>query len=179
MTAWTGPSRDFGTGAGTCRHGGQFVTGHGNLNPRAATLADVPGISACVDSAYRPYISRVGKRPGPMLEDYRQVVTAHRAYVTEASDGITGVLVLKETQDGLLLDNIAVHPSHQGKGAGADLVRFAESEACRLGYGCLSLYTHQRMTENISWYRRLGYREAARRTEHGFARVYLCKNLSA
>ena len=40
------------------------------LRIRAATAADVPAIADIVDQAYRHYIARMGKPPGPMLEDY-------------------------------------------------------------------------------------------------------------
>ena len=47
----------------------------------------------------------------------------------------------------------------------------------RLGYGHLDLYTHERMTENIAMYERIGYVEVDRRTERGFPRVYMRKRL--
>jgi hypothetical protein len=37
---------------------------------RAATAADVPAIADIVDQAYRHYIARMGKPPGPMLDEY-------------------------------------------------------------------------------------------------------------
>jgi hypothetical protein len=37
---------------------------------RAATAADVPAIADVVDHAYRHFIARIGKPPGPMLDDY-------------------------------------------------------------------------------------------------------------
>ena len=36
---------------------------------RPATVADVPAIAENVEQAYRHYISRIGKPPGPMLDD--------------------------------------------------------------------------------------------------------------
>ena len=53
----------------------------------------------------------------------------------------------------------------------------AESEARQLGYGHLDLYTHERMTENVALYARIGYTEVDRRTERGFPRVYMRKRL--
>jgi hypothetical protein len=37
---------------------------------RAATAADVLLIGQIVEQAYRHYIPRIGKLPGPMLDDY-------------------------------------------------------------------------------------------------------------
>ncbi len=128
-------------------------------------------------AAYSPYIERIGQPPGPMLDDYDQVVRDHRVYVIEEAGVILGALVLIEKEEGLLFDNIAVQPARQGEGIGRRLMEHAESEAHRLGYRHLDLYTHERMTENIAMYERIGYVEVDRRTEHGFPRVYMRKRL--
>ena len=144
---------------------------------RPATAADAAGIAECVRAAYSHYIERIGEPPGPMLDDYDEVVREHRAYVIEDGGEIIGALVLMDREDGLLFDNVAVRPLRQGEGIGGRLMEHAESEARRLGHGHLDLYTHQQMTENISIYARLGYVEIDRRTERGFPRVYMRKRL--
>jgi hypothetical protein len=45
---------------------------------RAATAADVPAIAEILDQAYRHYIVRTGKPPGPMLDDYAARVSEAR-----------------------------------------------------------------------------------------------------
>jgi hypothetical protein len=42
---------------------------------RAGTAADVPAIADIVDQAYQHYIARIGKPPGPMLDDYTRRCT--------------------------------------------------------------------------------------------------------
>lgn len=37
-------------------------------------------MAACVRAAYTHYIERIGQRPGPLLDDYDQVVRDHHAY---------------------------------------------------------------------------------------------------
>ena len=150
------------------------MTAHG---PRPATTTGAPSIAECVRAAYSHYIERFGTRPGPMLDDYDQVVRNHRAYVVEDGGDIVGALVLMDKEDGLLLDNVAVLPTRQREGIGRRLVEHAESEARRLGHLHLDLYTHQRMTENIAMYLRYGYEEIDRGTERGFPRVYMRKRL--
>lgn len=145
---------------------------------RPATAADAAGISECVRAAYTHYVERIGTPPGPMLDDYHQVVRDHRAYVIDDDGRVVGVLVLMDKEGGLLLDNVAVLPSRQGEGIGRRLIEHAESEARRLGHRHLDLYTHQKMTENIAMYARNGYEEIDRRTERGFPRVYMRKQLS-
>ncbi len=140
-----------------------------------ATDADVTAIQRCVNAAYHPYIERLGKPPGPMLDDYERVVKQHHAYVAESEGEIAGLVVLIEQVSGILLDNVAVDPAHQGKGIGRQLVEFAETKARELGYLYLDLYTHELMAENIAMYKRMGYTETDRRTEKGFQRVYMRK----
>ncbi|MEM7121629.1 MAG: GNAT family N-acetyltransferase [Pseudomonadota bacterium] len=147
-----------------------------------ALLEDAPAVAAVVAAAYTPYIARIGTKPGPMLDDYAAVIADHIVHV--ARDGgapggtIGGVVVLIEKQDGtILFDNIAVAPEAQGSGLGRRLMDFAEAEAARRGYARLDLYTHHMMTENIEIYARRGYVETDRRTERGFPRVYMAKDL--
>ena len=148
-----------------------------DVKVRAAVAADAAGLAECVRAAYGHYIERIGRPPGPMLDDYDRVVRDHRAYVLEEGGEIVGALVLIEKEDGLLLDNVAVLPARHGEGIGRRLLEHAESEARRLGYRHLDLYTHERMTENVALHARIGYAEIDRRTERGFPRVYMRKRL--
>ena len=75
------------------------------------------------------------------------------------------------------MDNVAVHPAYQGRGLGRQLVALAEEEARRVGLTTVTLYTNERMTENLELYKRLGYMETERKTEQGYQRVYMRKEL--
>jgi ribosomal protein S18 acetylase RimI-like enzyme len=131
-----------------------------------------------VTDAYAHYVERMGKPPGPMLDDYSKRVADGQAWVREENGAILGLLVLEDDcHDALLLDNIAVSPSAQGKGVGRSLMAFAESEARRRGHKQVRLYTHVLMTENIKLYVHLGFHETGRVSEQGFDRVYMSKAL--
>lgn len=144
---------------------------------RKAIITDANGILACAESAYQQYISIIGKKPGPMLDDYSQIVLQHQVFVVEANEVIAGVLVLIQKDDRILLDNVAVHTDFRGRGVGSKLVRFAEVEVLRQGYDSLELYTHELMTGNYHAYLKLGYIEIERREEKGYARIYMQKKL--
>jgi GNAT superfamily N-acetyltransferase len=101
---------------------------------RAATAADVSAIADIVDQAYRHYIARMGKPPGPMLDDYAARVLEGVVWVLEEGAAIAGIIVLLPTTKYLLLDNIAVSPARQGLGLGRRLLAFAEAGALRRGY---------------------------------------------
>ena len=88
---------------------------------RAATAADVSAITEIVDQAYRHYIARMGKPPGPMLHDYAARVLEGVVWVLEEGAAVAGIIVLLPTADYLLLDNIAVSPARQGLGLGRRL----------------------------------------------------------
>jgi N-acetylglutamate synthase-like GNAT family acetyltransferase len=123
-----------------------------SLTIRRAQLSDAAAMQSCVHAAYRHYIPRIGKKPGPMLDDYSEIVQQHKTFVAEAAGQIVGVLVLIRREDGILLDNVAVHPKHQGNGLGRRLIGLAESEARSQGFAYLDLYTHEQMTEKIVMY---------------------------
>ena len=145
---------------------------------RAATAADVWVIGQIVDQAYRHYIPRIGKPPGPMRDDYAARVLEGVVWVIEEESTIAGIIVLLPRPDYLLLDNIAVVPARQGAGLGRRLLTFAEAEAVRRGYREIRLYTHRRMTENQRLYAAIGYEETGRGTEAGYERVFMRKRLA-
>ncbi len=147
---------------------------------RTARPEDRTAVEAIVIAAYSIYVERIGKAPGPMLDDYAGLIAAGAVSVLEDPDGaVAAIIVLLPKPDHLLLDNIAVHPDRQGRGLGRRLIAFAESEARRLGYAELRLYTHETMIENIALYTRLGFRETGRGQEAGYDRVFMTKPIAA
>ena len=144
---------------------------------RPADFSDVPAMTRIVAGAYRKYIERIGKPPGPMLDDYVMRVRSHAAWVAEVDGAVAGLIVLLPEEEHLLLDNVAVDPAHQGVGIGRALLRFAEAEAIRRGCVALRLYTHEKMTENLAMYAALGWEETGRGEHDGYQRVFFCKRL--
>src|ERR1700720_1168155 len=146
---------------------------------RRGQPTDRAAVEQIVRDAYSMYIERIGKPPGPMLDDYAALIADGTVSVLEDGDGtIAALIVLLPKPDHLLLDNIAVRPDRQGRGLGRQLIAFAEAEARRLGHAELRLYTHQKMTENIALYARLGFVETGRGKEAGYDRVFMTKRLA-
>jgi ribosomal protein S18 acetylase RimI-like enzyme len=142
---------------------------------RVATIEDHTSVEAIVAAAYALYIPRLGREPGPMLDDYASLILAGRVYVLESGGIVAGVLVLIPEQDAMLIDNIAVQPSCQGQGYGRGLLQFAERVARDAGYDAIRLYTNEVMTENIALYSKLGFVETHRAEEKGYRRIYMRK----
>ncbi|MGN6793246.1 MAG: GNAT family N-acetyltransferase [Streptosporangiaceae bacterium] len=143
--------------------------------PRPATAADLAGITSVIAEAYARYRDRMDITPAPVLTDYRDAIAAGQVWVL--GDPVLAVLVLIPEQDNLLVENVAVSPEAQGSGIGRRLMEFAERQAQFRGLRRMTLYTNEVMTENLAIYARLGYRETARRTEGGYSRVFMAKDL--
>jgi ribosomal protein S18 acetylase RimI-like enzyme len=149
----------------------------GTYSFRSAEAADASSVAELVDAAYGHYVQRIGMRPGPMTADYAEVIRTRQVTVAERHGAIVGIIVLTVTDEGFLVDNVAVHPSHRGSGLGRALLEFAEAEARRAGFDSIYLYTHEKMTENLALYARIGYVEYDRRSHGAFSLVYLRKHL--
>jgi N-acetylglutamate synthase-like GNAT family acetyltransferase len=144
---------------------------------RPAVLSDATAVAELVNAAYQHYVPRIGMLPGPMTRDYEKVIGDQQVTIAERDGAMVAVLALDVTEEGFLIDNVAVHPSCQGKGLGHALLRLAESRALDAGFTSIYLYTHEKMTENQALYARLGYAEYLRRTDNGLTRVYMRKSL--
>jgi ribosomal protein S18 acetylase RimI-like enzyme len=134
-------------------------------------------VEEIVMSAYSPYVARIGREPGPMLDDYAALIAEGRVHVLQRQDMIAGLVVLVPQADAMLLDNVAVRPQLHGRGVGKALLTFAEAAARDAGYRLIRLYTHEAMTENIALYSRIGYCETHRAEENSLRRVYMAKPL--
>jgi ribosomal protein S18 acetylase RimI-like enzyme len=146
-------------------------------NIRAATLDDLTSVKDIVRTAYTPYISRIGRAPGPLLDDYVSLIKTGRIFVAEHNGMVQGILVLIPQKDAMLLDNIAVAPQAQGSGLGRLLFKFTEHRAIAMGLRSITLYTNESMTDNIALYTRIGFVETHRIVEKGLRRVYMSKRL--
>ena len=123
------------------------------------------------------YILRIGKQPGPMLDDYRALVEQGAVTVACREQDIVGVLVLSETDEGFCIETIAVRPDAQGLGLGARLLSFAEASAKQSGYSSIYLSTHRLMVESQAVYAHCGYVEFDQRIVNGFDRIFVRKQL--
>lgn len=144
---------------------------------RLAVKADLPAVQRCAEDAYAMYVSRIGKKPAPMIADFAVQIDAGDVYVSVEDDTVLGYIVMYSRGDHIHIENVAVFGRAQGKGVGKQLLAFAESQARDAGIGALELYTNQHMTENLVFYPRLGYAEVGRGEEGGFSRVFYRKIL--
>jgi ribosomal protein S18 acetylase RimI-like enzyme len=142
---------------------------------RPARPGDVETMARIAQAAYELYLPRIGREPPPMRADFGALVARGDVWVAEQDALVVAYVVLLVAADHLVVENVAVLPSHQGSGIGSRLLQLAEDRARARGRPEVRLYTNEAMTENLGYYPRRGYRETHRVTEHGFRRVFFSK----
>lgn len=84
---------------------------------RSAKEPDASKVATLVEAAYSHYVERIGILPRPMTDDYAQFIANQQVTVAESHGSIVvGVIVLNVDEEGFLIDNVAVDPSHDGEG---------------------------------------------------------------
>ena len=132
---------------------------------RRANPVDKEVIQRISADAYVPaYMAALGTIPKPATEDYGTRIEKGEVWILEVEGEPTGVAVLEERADHMLVYSIAVKPDAQPKGYGTALLDFADQRATGLGLREVRLYTNERMEGNLRLYRRHGFVEVAKRS---------------
>lgn len=129
---------------------------------RRALAGDAPALRDLVRAAYAKWVPLIGREPKPMTADYDKAVREHLVFVVESPGQLDAAIELIPAADHLLVENVAVAPSAQGRGLGTQLMDVAERVARDLGLRELRLYTNGKFVENIALYEKLGYAITAR-----------------
>ena len=130
---------------------------------RKAEPADVAAARQCIEEAYATYVPRLGFPPAPMSVDYEVLQSRGELFVV--GDPPVGTVTLTVQDTDLWINNLAVRPERQGQGLGRALIAFAESEAVARKATSLRLFTNELMTENLTFYGALGFREIGRHVD--------------
>lgn len=127
------------------------------MDLRRGTAADAVAIRDLTRQAYAKWVLLIGREPKPMTANYEEAVAKHRFDLLYVDGTLAALIETIREADHLLVENVAVSPSFQGRGLGRSLMAHAEMLAREMGFGTIRLYTNQRFAENIVLYRRLGY----------------------
>ena len=125
---------------------------------RQAMATDAAAIRELTRAAYAKWVPLIGREPRPMTANYEEAVRKHRFDLAHIDGTLAALIETIREADHLLVENVAVSPSFQGRGLGRKLMAHAETLAAAMGFGEIRLYTNQRFVENIALYRKLGYR---------------------
>ncbi|WXA94847.1 GNAT family N-acetyltransferase [Pendulispora brunnea] len=123
---------------------------------RRATAAELPLLPA-VEAAADERFAAMGYAPLPPPGSSETLAAA--LFVLVAGEPPVGFARV-EVVDGIAhLEQLSVHPVHQGRGFGAALLEGAFQEAQRLGYSEMTLVTFADVPWNAPFYARHGFRE--------------------
>ncbi len=141
---------------------------------RRAHRVDAAALKSCMIAAFERPTAMLGGAPlPPMTADYECEIRDYLVWVVVQENKIIGGLVLEEKPSHMLIGIIGVDPKVQGLGIGKALLDLAENKSQQAGLNELRLATHIALTENISFYKHLGWRERGRDD----VRIYMSKKL--
>ena len=149
-----------------------------SLELRRAGAADAAAVRTLTRAAYAKWVPLIGREPKPMQADYDRAVREHRIDLALLKGALAGLIETVEQPDHLLIENVAVAPSFQGRGLGRRLMAHAERLAEQQARAELRLYTNARFEENVALYRRLGYRVDREEESALGVTVYMSKALA-
>ena len=144
---------------------------------RRAGPADAAAIRTLTRAAYGPWVPLIGREPLPMATDFDQAVASDLIDLLEQDAEFLALIQMKVRVGHLWLDNVAVHPDHQGQGLGHRLIAHAEAVARDLGLPELRLLTNAAFAANLRFYEGLGFHETAREDFRGGVTVHYAKLL--
>ncbi len=148
------------------------------LDIRRATLADAREVERVTTEAYARYVPILGRQPQPMMADAAQLIAENPVWLLAIDGQPSGVLVLMEEPDALLVYSLAIVPTQQGRGHGGRLLAWAEEQARASGLTRVRLYTNELMGQNVAWYAARGYSETGREPYLGSTLVHMARVLT-
>lgn len=152
----------------------------GHKTIRRATTADAVTVRELTRAAYAKWVPVLGREPRPMTADYDAALREHLVDLLHVGGEAVALIEMAPKADHLLIVNVAVAPTYQGKGYGSALMAHAEEVARTLNLNEMRLYTNALFAENLRLYSRLGYRVDREEKHPQFGvTVYMSKRLNA
>ena len=142
---------------------------------RTADEADVDAIRTLTREAYSKWVAVTGREPLPMRVDYAAAIKQHRFDLLCADSRLAGVIETVPEGDFLLIENVAVAPTLQGRGFGKRLLKHAEELAASSGLKGTRLYTNKLFSANLRLYEALGYQVEREEELNGGVAVHMSK----
>lgn len=99
-----------------------------------------------------------GDDPGLEFDRHLDKVGSQRVWVAKVGAEIVGLTSLIQDGEEAEIEPVVVSSGHRGQGVGQSLVKFAVSEARKLGVLCLSVKPVARNEEAFSFFYRVGFK---------------------
>lgn len=127
------------------------------LTFRKAEQRDLFDIEQCVEQAYRPYVAVLGVEPAPLSTNYEDHICKGNVLIAHASNGdFVGILLSYVDGESLIVDNVAITPAFQRRGALVEICVHAVQLARAAGLTNIRTFTNQKLVRNINMYKKLG-----------------------
>ncbi len=127
------------------------------LRLRRATRNDAEAIGKLTRQVYAKWIAKIGREPFPMRANYMHAVEHHWIDLREIDGELKGLIEMIPKADHLMIENIAIAESEQGKGWGSALMAHAMALAKASGLPEVRLLTNQAFDTNMKFYGNLGF----------------------
>ncbi|WP_328998529.1 GNAT family N-acetyltransferase [Kribbella sp. NBC_00709] len=136
------------------------------MNIRTAHRDELPGLQDLETAAgvlFRQIgLTDVAEHPPPALEIFDRCRQAGRLWVSvDDADKPTGFVFVELVDGAVHIEQISVHPEHQGRGIGRQLIEHVDRWAAGQGIPALTLTTFRSVPWNGPYYARLGFSEVA------------------
>ncbi|MFJ5832957.1 GNAT family N-acetyltransferase [Streptomyces sp. NPDC093089] len=145
---------------------------------RPARPADGGQLAEIAREAYGKYLAELDEPPAPILLDYEKVAAAGRTYLAVEADEVLGMVTVEPSEPHLILRNLAVRPTQQGRGIGRRLVSLVEEMARDGNLRGVRLWTRAEMSDNIAFYKGLDYVYTHSEETENARRVFFTKDLN-
>jgi ribosomal protein S18 acetylase RimI-like enzyme len=147
------------------------------LRIRRALADDAGAVRDLTRSAYAKWIPLIGREVTPATQDYDQIVRQDPVDLLFVDGELVALVWVVPHPDHLLIESLAVAPARHGEGHGRRMLVHAEGLAVAQGLPEVRLYTHQKFTSNIEFYRRHGYGIDREETFWGGVKVHMSKRI--
>ena len=143
---------------------------------RLASEGDADAIRALTREAYAKWVDLTGREPLQMRIDYSDAIRKHRFDLLYVGSRLAALIETVPEDDCLLIENVAVLPTFQGRGFGTRLLKLAEERAASLELAGTRLYTNKLFVQNIRLYEAIGYRVEREEELNGGVAVHMRKS---
>lgn len=150
-----------------------------NFQIRRATAPDAPEVGLLTRAAYAKWVPVIGREPLPMKADYEAAVSRHWVDLLHVDGVLAGLIEMIPEPQWLLIENLAVAPTFQGRGCARILLDQARKTAMELQVKGLRLYTNKQFASNIDLYLHHGFAVDREEPFMGGFTVYMSQSLAA
>lgn len=136
------------------------------MNIRTAHRDELPALQDLETAAgvlFRDLgMTDVADHPPPALETFEEYRRDGRLWVSaDVADHPTGFVLVDLVDGAAHIEQVSVHPQHQGRGIGRELIAYVDQWAAGQGIAALTLSTFRSVPWNGPYYARLGFSELA------------------